>query len=1219
MKNKFVLFLGTFLAVASLAGCSDNKEPQNNYSTEWSHDEVQHWHACTDEGHTDLKSGVAAHTFDEGVVTAPTYEANGFTTYTCTVCGYSYKGDQTRKLEHTFATEWSIDDTKGTHYHACTDEGFESLRADEEEHDWSAVITPATYEAAGYTTYTCDVCGKVKVEQGDPKLVHTFAESWTTSETHHWHACLDTGYSALKGDEAEHDFLETIVPATHTSPKQIIHTCKVCGFVTSEYEGDPIGHNFSEEWTTNSQQHWHVCIDEGFEGLTTPKENHSFEETVHAPTFDEPGYTEHTCSVCGYSYQDSPAPKKEHTYDLNHWSHDENKHWHACTDEGFEDLKVDEASHIFNAEIHAPTFEADGYTVYTCECGYSYQVVDQGSQKEHSYSTGWTKDEHKHWHECLDQGYETLKTDEAEHDFGDPVKVLPTFEEDGYWEYTCATCSYKKRIPYGTSIDDTLLFRKVKELNPSTAEEEEIDEYEVYGTVPNADLRYVFIPNEYDGLPVTQIAEGAFKGCESMLSITISDSIEAIQKDAFDGCYHLTEIINNSSLVITIGSPDFGKIALYADYVTEVETNRGEFTSEDGLTTYLAKNGETWLVRYTGEEENMVVSDVYGINAYAFHNNENVKKVTVSNTVSKIGVDAFNGCSELTDATLPSATKVMPRGLFRNCSSLVNIELTDQTEILGESVFQGCSSLTSLPLKSVQAIGDLAFQGCSSLEELVLPNTITSLGDSSFANCTKLSDLTIGSGLVTIANNAFAGCTGLTSLTLPDSLKTIGLKSFEGCNNIASLNIGANVESINDRAFADCTKLVNLTTPAKLQFIGEETFSGCTAMTTTTLNGDSLSIGGKAFVNNSKLETLTLNNGVATIGGETFSSCKLSTLTLPNSLTSIGEGAFAYNSIDTINWGTGLLSLGGTAFASNKLTSFTIPASLTSIDGSTLDGNPLTGITVADGNTAFQANSNIVYNIGEITTVYLYMKTLTTAMIAVAEGITTIGSNAFEGCASINAVQLPSTLTTIGGGAFANCTGLVGIQIPVATEVIGGSAFKNCTSITQLVFGDLTQFAAGHPEDQSHLSVIGPEAFKGCSSATGYDLGAGDAVVIPQSVQYLHEKAFEGCAAVSKFVLVGNTHGITFGPHVFKGCSGCGSAVYVIVNAAEEADQYILIMTNHENLAGPVKNGDGTAYVSYEIYAVVFIDSTFSPLAQFAWTITGRNSDNTIASADFAK
>ena len=82
--------------------------------------------------------------------------------------------------------------------------------------------------------------------------------------------------------------------------------------------------------------------------------------------------TTSSCSGCSYSGGDSKTSKSEHNYSST-WSHDQHKHWHACTDKGYENLKSDEANHVFEDVITPPTHKSGGYTTHTCTvCGYSY-------------------------------------------------------------------------------------------------------------------------------------------------------------------------------------------------------------------------------------------------------------------------------------------------------------------------------------------------------------------------------------------------------------------------------------------------------------------------------------------------------------------------------------------------------------------------------------------------------------------------------------------------------------------------------------------------------------------------------------------------------------------------------------------------------------------------------------------------------------------------------
>ena len=72
------LVLVLVLGAALLVACNNKggEEPETHtYSTTWSHDASEHWHQCTQEGHTDV-ADKAAHTYDNDADT------------TCNVCGY---------------------------------------------------------------------------------------------------------------------------------------------------------------------------------------------------------------------------------------------------------------------------------------------------------------------------------------------------------------------------------------------------------------------------------------------------------------------------------------------------------------------------------------------------------------------------------------------------------------------------------------------------------------------------------------------------------------------------------------------------------------------------------------------------------------------------------------------------------------------------------------------------------------------------------------------------------------------------------------------------------------------------------------------------------------------------------------------------------------------------------------------------------------------------
>lgn len=59
-------------------------------------------------------------------------------------------------------------------------------------------------------------------------------------------------------------------------------------------------------------------------------------------------------------------------------------------------------------------------------------------------------------------------------------------------------------------------------------------------------------------------------------------------------------------------------------------------------------------------------------------------------------------------------------------------------------------------------------------------------------------------------------------------------------------------------------------------------------------------------------------------------------------------------------------------------------------------------------------------------------------------GITEIRSNMFEGCYRLRSIVIPSSVTSIGSSAFSNCYLLSRVVIPPSVTSIGSGAFSNC-------------------------------------------------------------------------------------------------------------------------------------------------------------------------------
>ena len=135
--------------------------------------------------------------------------------------------------------------------------------------------------------------------------------------------------------------------------------------------------------------------------------------------------------------------------------------------------------------------------------------------------------------------------------------------------------------------------------------------------------------------------------------------------------------------------------------------------------------------------------------------------------------------------------------------------------------------------------------------------------------------------------------------------------------------------------------------------------------------------------------------------------------------------------------------------------------------------------------------------------------------VTLPHGLTVIGEWAFGGCTHLQEVTLPDTLTVIGDSAFSNCTGLRQITLPKGLKTIGDSAFSRCSALGSIALPD-------------SLTEIGPYAFKCCNALR--------VVTIPPGITVLQRNLFEHCTALKKVTLPEGLKEI--GQSVFSDCSG---------------------------------------------------------------------------------
>ena len=146
---------------------------------------------------------------------------------------------------------------------------------------------------------------------------------------------------------------------------------------------------------------------------------------------------------------------------------------------------------------------------------------------------------------------------------------------------------------------------------------------------------------------------------------------------------------------------------------------------------------------------------------------------------------SFYACNNLKSISIPNSVKEIRGMVFRNCKSLTTITIPNSVTEIGEYFLGECTSLTSISIpNSVTEVGRDAFYLCENLASVSISSSLTRLPDNMFSGCKSLISIVIPNSVNSIDYGVFSGCINLTSVTIPNSVTSIGLDAFMGCERL---------------------------------------------------------------------------------------------------------------------------------------------------------------------------------------------------------------------------------------------------------------------------------------------------------------------------------------------------------------------------------------------------------------------------------------------------
>ena len=455
------------------------------------------------------------------------------------------------------------------------------------------------------------------------------------------------------------------------------------------------------------------------------------------------------------------------------------------------------------------------------------------------------------------------------------------------------------------------------------------------------------------------------------------------------------------------------------------------------------------------------------------------------------------------------------------------------TEVIIPATYEG---------KPVTEIGNEAFQGCMQLTNVVLPDSITTIGEWAFAY-SPLTAIEIPNSVTHIGRCAFNAC-DLVAVHLPASLATMGDNVFMQCRKLTQFTVDENNTvycAVNGVLYSkDMTTLIiypdgkpddSFSVPSDVKMIGDDAFRGADFSSVTLPEGLQM-VGDLAFFNCCNLTSITIPSNVTKLGHRIFGDCYqlAEVLVAEESATYCSENGVLYTKEMSVLI---CYPLGKTE------KSFEIPHSVTIIDQSAFHGCLLSEIVMPDGLTSI--GDNAFFGCANLTSV------------TIPDSVTSIRQSAF--CdAGVTSVKLSAGLNVIEWRLFGNCANLTTVTIPISIKSIEADVFNNCQALEEIRYAGAIQLWAA------------------IEKGADWDRNTGDYVITCSIFCDLgHTWAEASCSAPKTCVICGVTEGDALG-HNYEDdiCGRCGRSRY------SQGLTYIELTDKEGNVIGYGVSGIGS-------------------------------------------
>ncbi len=501
--------------------------------------------------------------------------------------------------------------------------------------------------------------------------------------------------------------------------------------------------------------------------------------------------------------------------------------------------------------------------------------------------------------------------------------------------------------------------------------------------------------------------------------------------------------------------------------------------------------------------------------------------------IDSIGVEAFQGQTELRRVLLPAGLQQICYRAFAACPNLTEVLLDGQPLELDDcqlnieaaafwgspyglaqskdtqaappedftysfnakhqvtiTGYTGSGGKVIIPSQiegcSVTAIAKGAFQDNQYLTEVEVPDCVTTIQGQTFQGCISLKSVRLSNNLRKIVTTTFNGCIGLKKINIPDSVVELKDNTFHD-SPLSTLHIGKGLAAVNTEAFYK----------GEYNFDGQRTGNRSIWNVSIDPENPNLKAEGSCILSANgqqllaalgALNSYVVPEGVETIAEGAFAGLlSLTDIVLPTSLREIGSHAFASTNLRSVSFEENLKKIGDYAFSyCQKLTSAVFAEGLQEIGRRAFESCPIASVRLPASLQRLGVNSfDCLSDYYSETKQEFYispdnptMKADGAAFYTLADdgwqlqkayGYDFFSYNNFGQSVSVSYTVAPQT-TAIAAGAFRRCQNLTQIILPDSLQIIEERAFYNCENLKSI------KLPAG-------LTKIGDNAFKGTNIA----------------------------------------------------------------------------------------------------------------------------------------